>query len=168
MAEVQAGHNGIENRDGRVYLHLDGQTWELPPLNPIKDFPEAEKRCQGSLGSYARSLQGLVFEFQRAAPGQRRGVGDRVYALARQRGRGRPLSDAEFQQWLDSTEGVAWSLWRMLGRRYPDVTEDLARTLVDRLGLEACQRARDDASRAAIQALGHKLDNASEAVRTAR
>lgn len=143
---------GIERRGGKVFVWVDGKAWELAPLDLQRDFAAAEQRYAESLlppvAAVAAEMKALA-----AFPELRKEMLDRAYRDIREAAKVRKKPPAaDVQRWLDSEDGIVWTLWRQLLKAHPQVTEEDARTILWRVGVEAAQGARDESNREALQA----------------
>ena len=127
---------------GAGTIELDGKKYILEPIG-IKDFATIE---QYFLSTKPDPLAAIV-ERKNVLPKEDYDrLLDKAYVDATKANK---ATQKEIQEWIDSPEGICYTLWISLQKRYPDMTHELIEQLVDKMGedtLKELMNERDKAS----------------------
>jgi hypothetical protein len=150
IARGQGGEVVLTGSDGRRYV--------LESLEPAalrrqlrKDLREAEALLRSRRAPPVEAIQAHLRDLA-AFPTLQAEFLDRAWRDMK--ARDAPVGDREIRDWLDSHEGMVWSMTRALRRRHPELTEDEVADLLDDVGIAEMQRARDLAAHVAVQEAG--------------
>jgi hypothetical protein len=119
IARGQGGEVVLTGSDGRRYV--------LEPLEPAalrrqlrKDLREAEALLRSRRAPPVEAIQAHLRDLA-AFPALQAEFLDRAWRDMKSRDA--PVGDREIRDWLDSHEGMVWSMTRALRRRHPELTK---------------------------------------------
>jgi hypothetical protein len=154
--------DGVEYRnDGTLWFWADGVGYQVEGLD-VDDRREIRARLQKRM---VNPLSAVLDELSSLPPDQRAiaedKLWDRAYRDIRKNKADRVPSGEDVGDWLDTESGANFSMWIMLRKRSPDITEDKAADIRKKIGAATFLKARDEMSKRVIE-VGRKLEEQQE------
>jgi hypothetical protein len=155
--EKPAQKDGSYRSGDEVVFVVDGERWIVPPfddadLDVVETFLKKQRRpALDAMGSAAK-------EFESLPPAMKEGLLDRLYRDLRKSEAVDQISRQEVADWLDTFDGLAFSMFLQLRKRYPSITQEKARYIVRRVGVAETMRIRDKAAQNLTEILGVTSD----------
>ncbi len=146
-------------RDGKdIVFVVDGVRWSLPPLED-RDFDQLEAYLRQHRRPGVEAVKAAMPALADAPAELREGLLDRLYRDIKRDAQTSDVSRVDVAEWLDTTDGAAYSLFIQLRKRYQDMTPEKAREILRKLTLVEALKLRDGASKGLVD-LASAIDQA--------
>lgn len=123
------------DEQGRMVITADGVSYTLEPMDIQVDIAAVEEHLV-NLESKRPNLPAHMaaqIEALKAFPRLQAELTDRFYRELKA-GRNRKPGRAEIFEWLDTREGLIWTIKRQMNKRYPEITEKQVIDILNKAG----------------------------------
>ena len=131
----KAGPNGV----GIIWYN--GKPWNLPTLNPTEDILGAEQYLRSQRKNPFLEIKKHIVDLP---DDMAREVLDRAYRDMIKGDVEKKIPRHEIAAWLDTHEGLYWSVHHAMLREYPDITLDTVKAMLQSASLAECLKMRDE------------------------